>query len=479
MTTEQEAQVLAMLTAYQNGVKMSDLPELGSDVNPFNLITEVIYNGESRRAQLAAMLPYLEETCAYGAEWDNTQETTACTRVGNLALHVTLPIQSRMRGCLLNDDGSVREYLDPMDWRTGVRDGSRGMVMVELPDHYECFITNYNKQRVMMSEYPLPGYIHIPKCYVSAYQATIDRTDSSKPKLASVVNTTAAFRGGNNNSDYDGKSNSFLGVPASDTSRTAFRNYARNRNNGDTQWNEMVYDVQKELYWLYVVEYANRSCQLGFNSALTTEGYHQGGLGNGVSDIDWNKWGTFNGQRPFIPCGYTDQFGNFSGVKDFTMPTEYDSTNTKVTSVPRYRGVENPFAHIWQWADGINVEVNPGDTGVSRVFICSDPAKFSDTGYDGYRLAGNEARKEGYVKNILFGAYGDIDASEVGAGNTTHFGDYHYTNIPSTTTLRGVVFGGGASDGASCGFVCSISNNVPSVTWTNVGSRLCYIPKVA
>ena len=45
----------------------------------------------------------------------------------------------------------------------------------------------------------LPGFIEVPKMYRSAYEATIDRTLSATTKLASVVNTTAAFRGGNNN----------------------------------------------------------------------------------------------------------------------------------------------------------------------------------------------------------------------------------------------------------------------------------------
>ncbi|EKC77108.1 hypothetical protein LEA_04345 [human gut metagenome] len=116
--------------------------------------------------------------------------------------------------------------------------------------------------------------------------------------------------------------------------------------------------------------------------------------------------------------------------------------------VPRYRGVENPFGHVWQWTDGINIRISPteenGGDGLSKVFVCTDPAKFSDSGYDGYAHVGNEARAEGYVKEVIFGEGGEIMPSVVGGGSSTYFCDYHYTNIPTAEALRGVLFGGRA-----------------------------------
>ena len=123
------------------------------------------------------------------------------------------------------------------------------------------------------------------------------------------------------------------------------------------------------------------------------------------------------------------------------MPTEYDASSKKV-KVCRYRGIENPFGHIWQWTDGINVRINPGSNGLSEVFVCSDPSKFNDSNYNGYSHVGNEARAEGYVKEIIFGESGEIIPALVGGGSTTYFCDYHYTNIPASVALRGVLFGG-------------------------------------
>ena len=413
----------------------------------------------------------------YGVEFYTTIPNPDCTRIGNPNLHRTLPVHSLMRGCLLNDDGSVNKYLDASTWESETRDGSQGQVMVEVPDHYMRFETDGNIRRVKLSTVPIAGYRHIKKYYVSAYEATVQR---STTMLCSVVNMDADYRGGNNNAELDGTSATFLGKPATSISRTNFRNYARKRKEGSSEWNCMTYDIQKDLFWLFVIEYATLNTQKAFNEALTADGYHQGGLGPGVTEINYTKWGDFNGWYPFIPCGHSDSLGNKTGVVDYTMPTEYDAASVKVCKVPRYRGIENPFGHIWQWTEGINVRISPntedGGDGLSKVFVCSDPSQFSDTGYEGYQYVGNEARTESYVKEVIFGEGGEIMPSVVGGGSTTYFCDYHYTNIPTSEALRGVLFGGYASNGAAAGFGYADSADAPSYTSAHFGSRLCFIP---
>ena len=66
--------------------------------------------------------------------------------------------------------------------------------------------------------------------------------------------------------------------------------------------------------------------------------------------------------------------------------------------------------------------------------------------------------------------------SVVGGGSSTYFCDYHYTNIPTTEALRGVLFGGGADHGSYAGFAFASSNNAPSNALAHFGSRLCFIP---
>lgn len=472
MTAAQEAILEQIIEAFQNGKRLSDLPDV-SGTNPFNLICEVLEDGESKKAALATLLPYMEEQCSYGIEFDTAVSSPACTRIGNLALHKSLPIHNRMKGCLLDDNGEVVEYLNPTNWTGQTRDGSRGQVMVELPMHYRKFETDGTKRRVRISEYPLPDYHLVGKRYVSAYEATVKRSTTT---LCSVANMDADYRGGSNNAAWDGSYRTLLGRPATVISRTNFRNYARKRKAGSTEWNCMTYDIHKELYWLFVIEYATLNSQAGFNAQKDNNGYAQGGLGNGVTNTpDWNG---FNSFYPFVPCGYTDELGNASGEVAYTMLKE-DGTTHGTVKVPRYRGVENPFGHIWQWTDGINIRISPnaptGD-GLSKVFVCTDPSKFKDNGYDGYSHVGNEARTEGYVKEVIFGENGEIMPAAVGAGTTTYFCDYHYTSIPAAETLRGVLFGGAAGNGAYAGFAGAHTLSVPSLTTANVGSRLCFIP---
>ena len=473
MTAAQEAILEQIIEAFQNGKRLSDLPDV-SGTNPFNLICEVLEDGESKKAALATLLPYMEEECSYGIEFDTAVSSPACTRIGNLSLQKSLPIHNRMKGCLLNDNGEVVEYLNPTNWTGQTRDGSRGQVMVELPMYYRKFEAQGTKRRVRISEYPLPGYHQVRRKYPSAYEAAVQRSTN---KLCSVANMDADYRGGNNNAAWDGSYRSLLGRPATVINRTNFRAYARKRKSGSTEWNCMTYDIQKDLFWLFAIEYATLNTQAAFNAQKDSNGYAQGGLGNGVTNTP--DWGGFNGYYPFVPCGYTDELGNASGEVAYTILKADGSTHGTVM-VPRYRGIENPFGHIWQWTDGINVRISPntdaGGDGLSKVFVTDNPALFNDANYNGYSHVGNEARAEGYVKSFIFGDGGEIMPDAVGGGSTTYICDYHYTNIPAAETLRGVLFGGHAYDGAGAGFAYANTDGVPSGTGASVGSRLCFIP---
>ena len=168
----------------------------------------------------------LESFYCYGIEFDTTVSSPSCTRIGNMTLHRTLPVQSKMRGCLLSDNGEVNEYLPDDDWTTSTRDGSMGQVMVEIPEYYRKCETEGTKRRVWISDKPVQGYTKVPISYVSAYEAALQR---STTKLASVVNMDPDYRGGGNQSSYDGTYRTMLGRPVTAISRTSFRNYARKR----------------------------------------------------------------------------------------------------------------------------------------------------------------------------------------------------------------------------------------------------------
>ena len=420
----------------------------------------------------------------YGIEWDSTVANPACTRIGRPELHVALPVQSGMRRCLLADDGTVTTYLHATDSTktdTGANadlTGASGQVMVEVPAHYRKFEVDGTKYRCLISEHALPGFHFVPLAYRSAYEATTDRTTASI-KLASVVNLTAAFRGGNNNADWDGTYRTLLGLPASSISLTNFRAYARNRGEAGKNgkgWNCDVYEVQKNCYWLYCIEYANFNSQATYNAEPDANGYKQGGLGAGVTTLNSTSWSDYNSYYAFVPCGHTNSLGNRTGVIDFAMPDEYGTALT--VGVPSYRGLENPFGHLWSWTDGCKCNIqSAADVGVSEFYTCEDPANFQSTDYTNYVKRGELPRTEGYVKVMMVGEYGENMPAQVGAGSTTYFCDYFYTNAASNTGQRGVLFGGSAFYGATAGLSCAYTSNALTTTTASVGSRLCFIPE--
>lgn len=422
----------------------------------------------------------------YGIEWDSTVANPVCKRIGRPELHVALPIQSGMRRCILKDDGKVNYYLHATDstkrdnGAAAKLDGTDGQVMVEIPAHFRKFEVEGTKYRCLLSQHALPGFHIVPLSYRSAYEGTLDRTTSSAPKLVSVVNNSAAFRGGNDNAAYDGTYRTFLGRPVTYISLTNFRTYARRRGTAGKNgagWNCDLYEVQKTCFWLYNVEYANFNCQTTFNAQPTSEGYKQGGLGAGVTTLASAAWSTFNGSCPFVPCGHTNSLGNNTGIVPYAMPAEYGTALT--LQVPSYRGLENPFGHTWHHTDGVKVRIQ-SDTagGLSELYLCDNPANFQDSNYNNYELMGVLPRKEGYVKRLVIGEYGENMPAEIGAASTTYFSDYFYTSIPASgEALRCVLFGGNANNGTNAGIGYAGTNNAPSLTHTTVGSRLCFIPE--
>ena len=270
----------------------------------------------------------LKTRYAYGIEWDVTQKTADVVRIGDNYLHRTLPVQSQMRGCLLDDNGNVVEYLPDDDWTNSTRDGSKGQVMVELPEYWVLYETEGNIKRVWLSAVEIPGFKHVKKMYVSAYQAVLDRTNN---KLCSIINEDPQYRGGSNISALDGGYYSQLGHPVSGygMTRIKFRECARKRNDSKTsEWNLYLYECHKTIFWFFVVEYATRNSQLAYTSELTSEGFHKGGLGGGVTQtwyLTWLGWLSYNS---LCKCGYTDSFGNNTGCLERIMNYEYDSVPT-------------------------------------------------------------------------------------------------------------------------------------------------------
>lgn len=424
---------------------------------------------------------------SYGVEWDVTVASPKLTRIGNPLLHKSLPIQSAYRGCVVNND-VVNYYLFPDDWSykedgktLSVLDGTDGTVRVNTPKFYGKSGSDGNKRWVRTSTVKIDdSWVEIPELLIDAYRSTVDTTVSATPKAVSVVNTTTAFRGGGNRANYDNylttelETNIFrsdLGKPRTNISRATMRTYATNAGS-----ELLCYEYYKWIfYWNYVIEYANFNSQAAYNAELTADGYHQGGLGPGVTD--WanaaTSWSGYNATYPLTPCGYCNEFGNFTGVKDLVIPecTAQDGTSTVAThtfKVPRWRGFDNPFGDIWTNLDGV-VIVRAAANEISTVYTTTNVSEFTDVVGE-KTVAGYEVASDGYIKAFDLGETAEIIPSAVGGSATTYICDYHYCNA-SSTALRTLLVGGRANLGGYAGLGCFASNFGVGGADSHVGFR--------
>lgn len=406
----------------------------------------------------------------YGVKFDLANSSSPDgVRTGNMEMHKTLPIQSKMRGCTINNVNNVKKYLKADDW-TKWEDGTviaqdssqiSPEMMVEIPEHYRLLVaTPDNTVEVRMSEYNLPGYTKVEKKYIGAYEGM---TSETLPNLLRSIN----------NAKYK---------PKVSTTRNQFQVFAR-ENSRTNNWNIYTYDAHRDLTWLFVVEYATLNSQKAFNANLTAEGYHQGGLGDGVTSgtVTVNGATTYS----FVPCGTTNSLGNGTGIIEYTHTnTNADgtSTGTKVVNVPRYRGIENPFGHVWK--NVIDVVVAGTD---NSVYICKDYTKFGTfeggTNPTAEQLiaAGYELQdfKEStitsqYVKKLVNNNQADLFPAIVGNGAsaTTYYCDYHWTN--AVVTPRTLLISSCSGSGSDAGLFALDSDGGLDLSHARVGTRITF-----
>lgn len=437
--------------------------------------------GEWKDVEPGIDLTGLEDIYSYGVEWDSTVADPTLTRIGNPLLHKSLPVQSQYKGCVANG-AKVNYYLDPNDWSKkadgtpSVLDGTDGTVRVHIPKFYGKSGVEGNKRWVRISTVKCDDtWVEIPEMLLDAYRSTVNQTGN---KAVSVVNTTAQFRGGGNRTANDtyldtDAFRSDLGKPRTNISRANMRTYAANAGS------EMLcYEYYKWIfYWAWVIEYATFNSQATYNAELTADGYHQGGLGPGITD--WNNnangWSGYNGTYPITPCGYCNDIGNFTGIKELVIPEtvvdESTTVPTKTFKVPRWRGFDNPFGDIWTNLDGIILERTAANQP-SSVYTTSNPSAFGDdnTAKGKMTVAGKEIASDGYTKDFDLGSKGEIIPSVVGGSATTYMCDYHWCNAASTS-LRTLLVGGSAGAGGNAGLGYFASNNGVGNVYSNVGFR--------
>lgn len=403
----------------------------------------------------------------YGVSWSEASSNPDCTRIGNMDMHRTLPIQSMMKGYIyfkdgnplyrmlkLNDSWTKCENYSAGGWRdvgTLLEDNNVN-VMIKIPEFWwiDDYTESTETHNLKICPHAKPGWHHHKEAYVSAYEGYIDGNyyRSSKNKIPSVNFT-----------------------------RSTVRPKARANGLGNS-WNIYTYNEHRAICHLFLVEYATRNSQKAVNTALTVEGFRQGGLGSGCT----TGTATINGAQTwsFIPTGSSDSLGSGSGEVTVTIQqTDSSGANTTTTTrkCNRYRGIENPFGHVWKHTDDV-ISVYISGYGVRFWHKCDSPDHFGDSILNDnpyYKNIAVNAVVTGYKTKIVTTSTCDFFALSCNNGSeTTYWCDYNWDNTDGS--LHCLLIGGNSDNSGQAGLFTLLSYTGVGHSHANVGSRLTYLP---
>lgn len=433
----------------------------------FSVVNSLPNNVVSRNITFNVTSQNLEEFDWYGVSWSETSSNPDCTRIGNMDMHRTLPIQSMMKGYLyfkdgnplyrmlkLNDSWTKCENYSAGGWRdvdTLLEDNNIN-VMIKIPEFWwiDDYTESTETHNLKICPHAKPGWYHHKEAYVSAYEGYIDGNyyRSSKNKIPSVNFT-----------------------------RSAVRPKARANGLGNS-WNIYTYNEHRAIYHLFLVEYATRNSQKAVNTALTVEGFRQGGLGSGCTTgtVTINEATTYS----FIPTGSSDSLGSGSGEVTVTIQqTDSSGSNTTTTTrkCNRYRGIENPFGHVWKHTDDV-ISVYISGYGARFWYKCDSPDHFGDsisTDNPYYKNIAANAVVTGYKTKIVTTSTCDFFASSCNNGSeTTYWCDYNWDNTDGS--LHCLLIGGHSDHGVGAGLFALYSGLGVGYSNAHIGSRLTYLP---
>lgn len=403
----------------------------------------------------------------YGVSWSETSSNPDCTRIGNMDMHRSLPIQSMMKGYLyfkdgnplyrmlkLNDSWTKCENYSAGGWRdvdTLLEDNNIN-VMIKIPEFWwiDDYIESTETHNLKICPHAKPGWHHHKEAYVSAYEGYIDGNyyRSSKNKIPSVNFT-----------------------------RSTVRPKARANGLGNS-WNIYTYNEHRAICHLFLIEYATRNSQKAVNTALTVEGFRQGGLGSGCTTgtVTINGATTYS----FIPTGSSDSLGSGSGEVTVTIQqTDSSGSNTTTTTrkCNRYRGIENPFGHVWKHTDDV-ISVYISGYGARFWYKCDSPDHFGDSISNDnpyYKNIAANAVVTGYKTKIVTTSTCDFFALSCNNGSeTTYWCDYNWDNTDGS--LHCLLIGGNSALGGTAGLFLLHSNAGVGHSDASIGSRLTYLP---
>lgn len=341
-------------------------------------------------------------------------------------------------------------------------DGSKGDVFTYYPKTYWKIYQENDYDYVLLADYPKAGFTEIDGFFMGRYNGSVVADDGLLHTYSGLVPTT----------------NKTIG---------AFRTLAKALGDNFSQLDWRYFVVQM----LYLVEYANYNSQSMLGNGIQSRKY----LRTLVAENNTNRAivgsssGYYVGQ--IIRIGTSDGGTQVADARKITAIEAYDENGVTGSAITFdgaavniavdnfvctmaqitgqcdtlgmksgclnndgyhsmiYRGIENIFANIWTWVDGINMISG-------KFYICKDHSLYASDTTENYKQLGyNALGTEGYAKEL------DLDVDEpffrfpktVGGGSNTYLCDYYYNNANSIAegAKRVARVGGSFSIGAGDG----------------------------
>ena len=430
----------------------------------FSVVSSLPSNVVSRHITFNVTSQNLEEFDWYGVSWSETSSNPDCIRIGNMDMHRSLPIQSMMKPFAFQTQPLYKDQFVPMKENFSeamyghVNNGEAGQVastvnvMIKIPEFWyvDDYTPGTKTHNLKICPHAKPGWYHHKEAYVSAYEAF---NFDNKGRLVSMRSV----------------------VPTVNFNRTNGRTWARaNGFDGEAKWNLYTYEEHRAICHLFLVEYATRNSQKAVNTELTPEGFRQGGLGSGCT----TGTATINGAQTwsFIPTGSSDSLGSGSGEVTVTIQqTDQSGSNTSTITrkCNRYRGIENPFGHIWKHTDDI---ISKYEAPYRTWYKSVKPDQFATNKNNSYKpLCSVDNVNTGYKTEIKATPACDFFSMSVSGGSeTTYWCDYNWDN--TDTSEHCLLIGGSSGSGSSAGLFALHSYHGVGNSDASIGSRLTYLP---
>ena len=433
----------------------------------FSVVSSLPSNVVSRHITFNVTSQNLEEFDWYGVSWSETSSNPDCTRIGNMDMHRSLPIQSMMKPFdITNIKDTVPEIILPIDdqfqktsyanannnqWSIVSTDSDN--IMIRIPEFWytDEYVPKSNTHNLKICPHAKPGWYHHKEAYVGAYE--LCETSPSSGKVCSAKGL----------------------IPLVGRTREVLRKAVRGSGfDGEAKWNLYTYEEHRAICHLFLVEYATRNSQKAVNTELTPEGFRQGGLGSGCT----TGTATINGAQTwsFIPTGSSDSLGSGSGEVTVTIQ-QTDSSGSNTSTITRkcnrYRGIENPFGHIWKHTDDV---ISVYGNGYRTWYKSVKPNQFATNKNTSYKpFCASTMVSNGYKTEIKATPTCDFFAASVSGGSeTTYWCDYNWDN--TDTSEHCLLIGGASGAGGRAGLFGLYSDDGVGRSDANIGSRLTYLP---